>query len=440
MKITVIGSGYVGLVSGTCLAELGNNVICLDIDKNRIRSLKKASIPFYEPGLEDLIQNNISKDNLSFTNSYKEALSNSDVVFLCVGTPEDKSGRANLSYLENAVGCIAEYLQNNPRNLVLFIKSTVPSGTCNLVQKRFEQLLKESSSQVTVASNPEFLKEGAAIQDFMSPDRIIVGTDSKFVEDVSEILYRPVNWKSNRLKFVSIESAEIIKYASNSFLATKISFINEIAKLCEKVGADINEVREGMGTDPRIGNSFLYAGLGFGGSCFPKDLKALENTFLDNELESLLLRASLDVNNLQTEYFINKILAFYNDQDLSSKVICVWGLSFKPETDDIRESISIKMIKTLAYHVKHISVYDPIATDNARKELETISNITFQETSNKAIDGTDALIIATEWREFWNIDVEILSKLKDKVIFDGRNILDKEFLTSKGFSYFGVGR
>lgn len=440
MNITIIGTGYVGLVSGTCLAELGNNVTCLDIDKSRIRLLKKATIPFYEPGLEDLIQNNISKKNLSFTNSYKEALSNSDVVFLCVGTPEDKSGRADLSYLENSVSCIAEYLQNNPKNLVLFIKSTVPSGTCNLVQKRFEQLLEGSSSQVTVASNPEFLKEGAAIQDFMSPDRIIVGTDSKFVEEVSEVLYRPVNWKSNRLKFVSVESAEIIKYASNSFLATKISFINEIANLCEKVGADITEVREGMGSDPRIGNSFLYAGLGFGGSCFPKDLKALENTFLDNELESLLLRASLDVNNLQVEYFINKILAFYNDQDLSSKFICVWGLSFKPETDDIRESISIKLIKILASHVKHISVYDPIATDNARKELETISNITFEETSKKAIDGTDALIIATEWREFWNIDIEILSKLKDKVIFDGRNILDKEFLISKGFSYFGVGR
>lgn len=440
MNITIIGTGYVGLVSGTCLAELGNNVICLDIDKNRIRLLKEAEVPFYEPGLEGLIEKNISKDNLSFTTSYEEALSNSDVVFLCVGTPEDKSGRADLSYLENAVTCIAEYLQINSRNLVVFIKSTVPSGTCNLVQERFEKLLEGSSSQVTVASNPEFLKEGTAIKDFMSPDRIIVGTDSKFVEEVSDVLYRPVNWKSNRLKFVSIESAEIIKYASNSFLATKISFINEIAKLCEKVGADITEVRDGMGTDPRIGNSFLYAGLGFGGSCFPKDLKALENTFLDNELHALLLRASLDVNNFQIQYFINKILAFYKDEDLSKKVICIWGLSFKPETDDIRESVSIKIIKILASHVKHISVYDPIAIDNARKELATISNITFEKTSYKAIDGTDALIIATEWREFWNTDIEILSKLKDKVIFDGRNILDKEFLISKGFSYYGVGR
>jgi len=440
MNLTVIGTGYVGLVSGTCLADIGNNVVCLDIDKSRIDKLNKAEVPFYEPGLEALIKTNIEKESLFFTSTYEEALSFSDYVFICVGTPSDEKGSADLSFIENTVIQISNFLKDQNRNIIVFIKSTVPSGTCKYLQNQFDSLLENSSSSVIVASNPEFLKEGSAVGDFMKPDRIIIGTNSDLVAKVAISIYRPVNWKTNRLNFVSIEAAEIIKYASNAFLATKISFINEIARLCDSVGADISEVRKGIGLDQRIGNNFLYAGLGYGGSCFPKDVKALISTFNKNELDAEIIKATIKVNDSQLEYFINKLNSFYTQEELQDKTIAVWGLSFKPMTDDIRESISIKLINLLSNRVKKLKVYDPSALDKAKLELSNIDNISFSQNASSALDNSDALVIATEWREFWNPDLKALSKLRDKVIFDGRNILDKDLLELKGFSYFGIGR
>ena len=440
MNIAIIGTGYVGLVSGTCLAEVGNKVFCVDIDPERIDKLSQAIVPFHEPGLDQLIKDNLSKGNLKFTTSYYDALFFSEAIFICVGTPEEKDGNADLSYIDNAVAQISDILKDQEREIIVFVKSTVPSGTCNNLQEKFDIRLKNSGSSVIVASNPEFLKEGAAVGDFMKPDRIIVGTDSECVIEAATSIYRSVNWKSSRLKFVSIEAAEIIKYAANAFLATKISLINEIARLCDSAGADISEVRKGIGSDPRIGDNFLYAGLGYGGSCFPKDLKALINTFKKNNLDSRILKAVIEVNNSQLDYFINKIHTFYSEKELKEKTIALWGLSFKPETDDIRESVSIKLIKTLSHKVKLINVYDPIATKNAKIELSNINNINFLDSSSSALLGSNALVIATEWREFWKPDITELLKLKDKVIFDGRNILDKDLLKEKGFSYFGIGR
>jgi len=440
MNIAIIGTGYVGLVSGTCLAEVGNKVFCVDIDTSRIDKLNKAVVPFHEPGLDQLIRDNLSKGNLKFTTSYQDALLSSEAIFICVGTPEEEDGNADLSYIDSAVTQISDVLKHQEREIIVFVKSTVPSGTCYNLQEKFNTHLKNSTSSVIVASNPEFLKEGAAVGDFMKPDRIIVGTDSERVIEAATSIYRSVNWKSSRFKFVSIEAAEIIKYSANAFLATKISLINEIARLCDSAGADISEVRKGIGSDPRIGDNFLYAGLGYGGSCFPKDLKALINTFKKNNLDSRILQAVIEVNNSQLDYFINKIYDFYSEKELKEKTIALWGLSFKPETDDVRESVSIKLIKTLSHKVKLINIYDPIATENAKIELSNINNINFLDSSSSALLGSDALVIATEWREFWNPDITEMLKLKDKVIFDGRNILDKDLLKEKGFSYFGIGR
>jgi len=440
MKISIIGTGYVGLVTGTCLADLGNNVICLDINEQIIEDLTKGKIPFYEPGLEDLIKTNLDRGNISFTSSYEDAISFAETIFICVGTPEDDQGSADLSFIQDAVIKISDYLKDKDRHLTIFLKSTVPSGTCSSLQDKFDELLENSQSKVVVASNPEFLKEGSAVADFMKPDRIIVGTDDINVSELAKRLYRPVNWKSNRLKIVSIEAAELIKYSANAFLATKISFINEIAKLCDAVGADISEVRKGVGLDPRIGNHFLYSGLGFGGSCFPKDVKALIKTFTKNNIDTKILKAVLDVNDNQIDYFINKIHSVYTPKELKQKTLCVWGLSFKPETDDIRESLSLKLINSISGEVKHINAYDPVAMTRAKDSLSNIDNITFSRDSTEALQGADALVITTEWREFWNPDLESLEVLKDKIIFDGRNILDKKLLEENKFSYFGIGR
>ncbi len=440
MKISIIGTGYVGLVTGTCFADLGNNVICLDTNESIIEGLSKAKIPFYEPGLEDLIKTNLTRGNIRFTSSYEDAISFAETIFICVGTPEDDKGSADLSFIQDVVIKISDHIKDKDRHLTVFIKSTVPSGTCSSVQDKFDELLQHSQSKVVVASNPEFLKEGSAVADFMKPDRIIVGTDDSNVSKLAERLYRPVNWKSNRLKVVSVEAAEIIKYSANAFLATKISFINEIAKLCDAVGADIAEVRTGVGLDPRIGNHFLYSGLGFGGSCFPKDVRALINTFTENSIDTKILKAVIEVNDNQLDYFISKIYSIYTPKELKKKTLCVWGLSFKPETDDIRESLGLKFINSISRQVKHINAYDPVAMTKAKESLSNIDNITFSKDSTEALEGADALVITTEWREFWNPDLEYLKVLKDQIIFDGRNILDKKLLEENEFSYFGIGR
>jgi UDPglucose 6-dehydrogenase len=439
MNITIIGSGYVGLVSAACFADLGNNVLCLDVDKKKIQSLQNSKIPFYEPGLSDLVSKTIASNNLKFDSTYKEAISFSDVLFICVGTPQYKNGNPNLKYLKSCINSIVEqYKKEHADKLLhLFIKSTIAPGTIKKLQKKIQDHGLEK--KLLISSNPEFLKEGDAINDFLKPDRIVIG--SNFMESikVAETLYRPICWKSNRVQIVTPESAEIIKYASNAFLATKISFINEIARLSDAVGADIEEIRKGIGADERINPNFLYAGIGFGGSCFPKDVSGLAHTFKKFNVDSELTHATLKTNKKQTDYFAQKIQVYYG-KNLKNKQLAVWGLSFKPNTDDIRESKAIELIKKLSPKVKTLMLYDPIATNNAKAELLSIANIQFHQSAKSALRNSNGLILCTEWKEFWSPSMDDLSPLKEKVIFDGRNIMDKNLLIENGFSYIGIGK
>jgi len=439
MNITVIGSGYVGLVSATCFADLGNNVICLDQDKAKIKFLQKGDIPFYEPGLSNMVTKNISSNNLSFTNSYKQAISFSDVIFICVGTPQYNNGRPNLKYLFSCIETIVKHYkkENKNRLLHLFIKSTIAPGTIKKINKKIQHQGLEK--MLIVSSNPEFLKEGDAVNDFLKPDRIVIGSNNAESIRIAESLYRPICWKSNRVHIVSPESAEIIKYASNAFLATKISFINEIARLSDAVGADIEDIRKGIGADERINPSFLYAGLGFGGSCFPKDVSGLVHTFKELKIDSQIANATLQTNKEQINYFVNKIKSYYG-KDLKNTQLAIWGLSFKPNTDDIRDSKAIELIRILSSKTKSLMLYDPIATKNAKYELSQLLNIKFHKSAKSALRNSDGLVLCTEWKEFWSPSFRDLSLLKKKVIFDGRNIMDKDSLTQKGFKYFGIGK
>ncbi len=439
MNITVIGSGYVGLVSAACFADLGNHVTCLDQDKAKIKSLIMGNIPFYEPGLANMVTKNISSDHLSFTNSYKQAISFSNIIFICVGTPQYNNGRPNLKYLLSCIDTIIiQYKKEKPdKHLHLFIKSTIAPGTIKKINKKIEQQGLEK--KLLISSNPEFLKEGDAINDFLKPDRIVIGSHNAESIKIAETLYRPICWKSNRVQIVTPESAEIIKYASNAFLATKISFINEIARLSDAVGADIEEIRKGIGADERINSNFLYAGLGFGGSCFPKDVSGLDHTFKAFKINSQLAKATLDTNKEQINYFVKKIQSYYG-ADLKNIQFAIWGLSFKPNTDDIRESKAIELIKKLSLKVKFLMLYDPIATNNAKNELSQLKNIKFHKSAKSALRNSDGLILCTEWKEFWSPPLKDLSLLKKKVIFDGRNIMDKDLLIQNGFKYFGIGK
>jgi len=439
MKITVIGSGYVGLVSAACFAHLGNHVTCLDQDKTKIRSLKRGSIPFYEPGLANMVTKNISSNNLSFTNSYKQAIDFSSTIFVCVGTPQYNNGKPNLKYL---ISCIDTIIKNykqekTDRVLHLFIKSTIAPGTIKKINKKIHD--HHLDKRLVISSNPEFLKEGDAINDFLKPDRIVIGSNNNESIKIAESLYRPICWKSNRVQIVSPESAEIIKYASNAFLATKISFINEIARLSDAVGADIEEIRKGIGADERINPNFLYAGLGFGGSCFPKDVSGLLHTFKEFKIDSQLANATLKTNKEQINYFVKKIQSYYG-KNLENSQLAIWGLSFKPNTDDIRESKAIELIKTLSPKVKFLMLHDPIALENAKNELKQVKNIKFHKSAKSALRNSDGLILCTEWKEFWSPPLKDLLLLKDKVIFDGRNIMDKDLLVKNGFKYFGIGK
>lgn len=426
MKISIIGTGYVGLVTGACLASKGHEVICVDIDKSKIDALNRGSIPIYEPGLDEIVKDSIEKGLLKFTTSVEEGIPKSQVVFLAVGTPPKEDGSADLTYVFQAVDDIAPHLSES---CVIVSKSTVPVGT-NLKIKT--QLDRMCDKPVFVASNPEFLREGKAISDFLSPDRIVIGINTPKASIILKEVYKGFDCP---IVEVSIESAEMIKYASNAFLATKISFINEIANICEGVGADVKDVSKGMGFDSRIGKAFLDAGIGYGGSCFPKDVRALDQIAGMNNYDFKLLKSVIQVNNEQRWRFYKKIQNELGD--LGDKKIAILGLAFKAGTDDVRESIGIDFAKKMIRDGIQVSVYDPQAIDNARQVLKGVE---FSDSIESAIQGSDAVVITTEWDEFINFDFsKVADQMNKKIIFDGRNILNKENLEKQGFSYFGVG-
>ncbi|MCF8372225.1 MAG: UDP-glucose/GDP-mannose dehydrogenase family protein [Bacteroidales bacterium] len=438
MRISIVGSGYVGLVSGTCFAETGITVTCVDVDKNKIDNLNKGILPIYEPGLETMIERNVEKGRLFFTTSLKDSIEKSDAVFIAVGTPPDEDGSADLQYV---LAVAAEVGRHIDHYMVVVTKSTVPIGTAKRVKAAVQAELDKRGVdiQFDVASNPEFLKEGDAIDDFLKPDRIVVGVESELAEKTMRRLYKPFTLNNHPILFMDVPSAELTKYAANSMLATKISFMNDIANLCEKVGADVNNVRAGIGSDSRIGSKFLYAGIGYGGSCFPKDVKALIRTSDDYGHSLEILKAVEDVNDRQKSFMFSKILAHYNG-DLKGKRFAIWGLSFKPNTDDMREAPALVMIDKLLDAGAEMKAYDPVAMEEAERRLGP-DKVTFVDDQYEALIDADALIIMTEWNEFRVPKFTIVEKLmKSKVIFDGRNIYDPKEMAEFGYTYFGVGR
>lgn len=436
MNITVIGTGYVGLVSGVCLADIGHNVICLDTNKKVIEKLNRGMVPYYEPLLSDMIKKNIKKAKLTFSTSYKNSTKDVNIFFICVGTPENKDGSSNLDYVFSVAKSLASNISSDS---VIFVKSTVPVGTNELIQEQINKY-KKKGIKIEVASNPEFLKEGDAVNDFMQPDRIIIGTSDKDIEKLAHQIYKPLISKVSSLMTMPIKAAELTKYAANSFLATKISFINEISLLSERLGIDIDDIKVGIGSDPRIGDKFLNAGLGFGGSCFPKDVSSLINMYKKNKLDSYLLSSVKNVNLNQKNNFLKKIKTHFKNSNFKDKSFMIWGLSFKPETDDIRESVGIKLAKDLSKQVKKLYLYDPIAMENAKQELSKLNNIEFIKNEYSKIKDCDALILCTEWKQFTNPDFKILKKLKGRVIFDGRNCLNKDTFIKNNIKYIGIGK
>ena len=436
MNITVIGTGYVGLVSGVCLADIGHNVICLDTNKIVIEKLNRGKVPYYEPLLSDMIKKNIKKAKLTFSTSYKNSTKDVNIFFICVGTPENKDGSSNLDYVFSVAKSLASNISSDS---VIFVKSTVPVGTNELIQEQINKY-KKKGIKIEVASNPEFLKEGDAVNDFMQPDRIIIGTSDKDIEKLAHQIYKPLISKVSSLMTMPIKAAELTKYAANSFLATKISFINEISILSERLGIDIDDIKVGIGSDPRIGDKFLNAGLGFGGSCFPKDVSSLINMYKENKLDSYLLSSVKNVNLNQKNNFLKKIKTHFKNSNFKDKSFMIWGLSFKPETDDIRESVGIKLAKDLSKQVKKLYLYDPIAMENAKQELSKLTNIEFIKNEYSKIKDCDALILCTEWKQFTNPDFKILKKLKGRVIFDGRNCLNKDTFIKNNIKYIGIGK
>ena len=436
MKIAVIGTGYVGLVSGTCFSELGVKVSCLDIDRNKIDNLNKGILPIWEPGLKDMVDDNMRKGLLSFTSDYAEALKDADAAFICVGTPPDEDGSADLKY----VLAVAREIGRNINNyMVVVTKSTVPIGTSKKVRKAVadEIAARNLDIKFDVASNPEFLKEGSAIADFMKPDRVVVGVDSEQAKELMTRLYRPMLLNNFRVIFTDIPSAEMIKYAANSMLATRISFMNDLANLCELVGADVNMVRKGIGSDTRIGSKFLYSGCGYGGSCFPKDVKALIKTASDYGYSLEILKSVENVNERQKEILYNKVYKYF-DGDLKGKKIAMWGLAFKPNTDDMREAPALVLAEKFTSMGAQIYAYDPVAMDEAKRRLGDM--ITLCKSPYEATENADALLLVTEWSEFRVLDYKLLEKMKQKLIFDGRNIYDPAEVRKFGFQYFGIGR
>lgn len=439
MKIAIVGTGYVGLVTGTCFAEMGTEVCCVDIDKAKIEDLKKGIIPIYEPGLDEMVERNVSAGRLRFTTDLVSILNDVDVVFSAVGTPPNEDGSADLKYVLDVANTIGENLN---KYIVVVNKSTVPVGTCQLLKKNIrEKLDKRGLSQLEfdVASNPEFLKEGAAIADFMAPDRVIVGVDSEEARQIMDRLYKPFTINNYRIIYTDIPSAEMIKYAANAMLATRISFMNDIANLCELVGADVTMVRKGIGADPRIGSKFLYAGCGYGGSCFPKDVKALIKTASEKGHNLRILEAVEAVNENQKEVMFNKLKTYY-DGDLKDKTIAVWGLSFKPKTDDMREAPSLVLIDKIIKAGAKVRAYDPVAMREAQRILKNTPNITFAKDIYDTTVDADAVMLVTEWNEFRLPSWDVIKKtMRNPVVFDGRNIYNREDLDASGFQYFGIG-
>ena len=439
MKITVIGTGYVGLVTGICLAEIGNDVLCLDVDPAKIRTLNKGILPIYEPGLLEMLQRNYEAGRLQFTTDIKSAAEFGDVQFIAVGTPPDQDGSADLQYVIAAARNIGKYMTAYK---VIVDKSTVPVGTAAKVKAAVEEELiaRNLNIEFSVVSNPEFLKEGAAIDDFMRPDRIVIGADDERSQSLMKTLYAPFQRNHERMIVMDIRSAELTKYAANAMLATRISFMNELANLAEILGADIEHVRKGIGSDPRIGYDFLYPGCGYGGSCFPKDVKALIKTGQTNNYELKVLNAVEAANDLQRHILTNKIKKYFGES-LSGKHIALWGLAFKPNTDDMREAPSRVLIKDLLEAGATISAYDPVAMQEAKRIFENTNGLSFANTPFQALDQADALVIVTEWKEFRSPDFsEIAHKLKYKVIFDGRNMYDPEIVKLNEITYQAIGR
>ena len=439
MKISVIGTGYVGLVSGTCFAEMGNDVICVDIDEKKVEALKRGEIPIYEPGLEKMVLENYNKGTLKFTTDIKEALKSTNIVFIAVGTPMGEDGSADLKYVLAVAKSIGEIMTHH---MYVIDKSTVPVGTAQKVRETIQKELDKRGSKLTfdVISNPEFLKEGAAVEDFMKPDRVVIGADNEKAKEVMKELYAPFTRNHDRFIAMDIKSAEMTKYTANAMLATKISFMNEIANICERVGADVNMVRVGIGSDSRIGYSFIYPGCGYGGSCFPKDVQALIKTSKDYGYTPKILDAVEDVNFAQKMVIVEKIVTRFKE-DLSGLSFGIWGLSFKPETDDMREATSITVIKELVKRGAKIKAYDPKAIEEAKKVYLKGVDVEYTENKYDALNGADAMILVTEWKEFRMPDFdEIKNRLKNNIIIDGRNQYDKTALENLGFEYFCIGR
>tara|TARA_B110000967_G_scaffold135249_1_gene138087 strand:- start:3370 stop:4689 length:1320 start_codon:yes stop_codon:yes gene_type:complete len=437
MNVGIVGSGYVGLVAAACFAEMGNNVVCVDIDNEKINKLKQGEIPFYEPGLADLVIGNQKKNNLTFTTNIIDALLVSEVIFIAVGTPMGDDGSADLKYVLQVAQSIGE---NMTKHLVVVDKSTVPVGTADLVTQRIQNALDVRKSDLTfaVVSNPEFLKEGAAIKDFMHPDRVVVGADNDDAMSLMRSLYAPFTLSNDRFIGMDIRSAEMTKYAANAMLATKISFINEIANICEKVGADVNHVRTGIGSDKRIGYQFIYPGCGYGGSCFPKDVQALINIANNHGYNPELISSVESVNKAQKEVLFSKLTSQLGT-DLKGKKIAVWGLSFKPETDDMREAPSINLIKSIISAGGKVNAYDPKAIREAKFYLKGV-DVNYFDDKYTALEGVDTLILVTEWKEFRSPDFELIKdKMKGNIFIDGRNQFKKEYILSKGLEYFQIG-
>ncbi|MDR3137448.1 MAG: UDP-glucose/GDP-mannose dehydrogenase family protein [Tannerellaceae bacterium] len=437
MKIAIVGTGYVGLVTGACFAEMGTDVSCVDIDESKVKRLRKGELPIYEPGLDEMVTRNVASGRLHFTTDIRNVVNGVDVLFCAVGTPPEEDGSADLSHVLSVAHSVGKYMD---RYILLVTKSTVPVGTSLRIKEALikEQVARKVSIPFDIASNPEFLKEGAAIKDFMSPDRVVVGIESDRAKELMNRLYRPFMLNNFRVLYMDVASAEMTKYAANAMLATRISFMNDIANLCERVGADVNMVRTGMGSDIRIGSRFLYAGCGYGGSCFPKDIKALIKTGSEYNYPLRILEAVEAVNEDQKQLLFTKLMEYY-EGDLCGKHIALWGLAFKPETDDIREAPSLILIHKLVEAGCTVTAYDPVAMPEATRKLG--KPISYADDIYSAVDGADALLVVTEWKVFrmpaWT---DIKERMRHPLILDGRNLYDKREIESVGFTYQGVGR
>jgi len=441
MKVTIFGTGYVGLVTGACLAEVGHHVICVDIDTQKIEGLKNGIMPIYEPGLDSIVKENYESGRLLFSTNIEEAVEFANIQFIAVGTPPDEDGSADLQYVVSVANSIGEYMNDDK---IVIDKSTVPVGTGDKVAAALTAKLtnRNSHHQFHVVSNPEFLKEGAAVNDFMKPDRIIIGTDNTEVEKIIRELYAPFNRNHERIIFMDVRSAELTKYAANSLLATKISFMNEISNLAERLGADIENVRRGIGSDPRIGYHFIYPGCGYGGSCFPKDVQALARTASEIGYEAELLNAVESVNYRQKEVLFDKISRHYNGKEnLKGKTIALWGLAFKPNTDDMREASSRTLMQSLWEAGATVNAYDPEAMEETQRIYGNRPDLNLMGTKEACLQNADMLAICTEWKQFRAPDFDqIKQTISEPVIFDGRNLYEPELMKEKGFVYYGIGR